>query len=822
VIADIEKLTTDDVRRIAAYASPADLGLYTSRGHFTIPRHIDYLNKMLLRVLDGDLKRLMVFMPRRYGKSTMVSKFLPCCFLGQHPDKRVILTSYSADYAEEWGRKCRNLMDEFSDPIWGVRIAQDSSAAGHWNLHKRLGGMDAVGAGGSLNGRGADCLMGETLVETDSGKRTIEDIYTSKNSTRVLSLDLYTGHAEFRRVLACIRKAPRQLVEVRTHGNRSLRCTPEHLVYVQGRGYRQAALLRPGDRLSTCQDTQEQGLRGLREDDVSIDSLQAMLLGEAQSIPLHEMLFLREGVPSDSVRRGETAAQRAQGFLLFAGLLSESPRGEARSQVRALPETNAKESRDKVLLQGMQSSESTCEGFDTLWELSQSVYSEASESAVLLKEMCRLGTFGEDAWEKQLALQGRRQLHHSFLPDTESNTGTRQRLLRGVQQQTQAARPPRRRKLEGQQAREPRNSVQCLPSQTPQVEEDTVSVVRRVRGDAVCVYDLQVEGNHNFFADQVLVHNCMILDDLIANDQDAYSKTIRDKVWDWWQATARPCIEPNGAAVLIMTRWHEDDIAGRILREHDHGWTVLELPAEARENDPIGRAPGDPLWPERWPTELLAENKKCAWVWAAEYQQRPTLDEGAVFKRQFLRYFTNSQGTYKLAADDGTKVFNVDECRRLITMDLAVSTKTMADYTVVSAWAVTPESHLLCLDVRRVRLEGPDQVPMLRAMYEQFKPCTVHIEQVAYQLALVQEAMRAGLPVRPCHVDKDKVSRAMQAARRMATGYVYLKEGASWMPEFEAELLSFPLAEHDDMVDTLSMAVQDVASHAVPRIRSLS
>jgi predicted phage terminase large subunit-like protein len=347
-------------------------------------------------------------------------------------------------------------------------------------------------------------------------------------------------------------------------------------------------------------------------------------------------------------------------------------------------------------------------------------------------------------------------------------------------------------------------------------------VVPRVRGDAVCVYDLQVEGNSNFFADQVLVHNCLIIDDPVKNDEEAFSKVYREKAWDWWCGTASTRLEPSGSCVLIMTRWHEDDLAGRLLREDGKSWTVVKLPAIAEATDPLGREEGAALWPERWSVEELMTKKTAAWAWIAEYQQRPAPDEGAIFKRQNFRYFTNSEGTYKLNASTGLSVVPLDTCRRLITVDLAASVKTSADFTVVSSWAVTPKNDLLWLDVRRLRLEGPDQLPLLQRVYEEQKPCTVHIEKVGYQLTLIQQAIRAGLPVRECPVDKDKVSRAIPAAARMESGTVYMKQDAHWLRDCEAELLSFPNAEHDDQVDTLSMAVQDVASHAVPRIRSLS
>src|SRR5262245_22121675 len=136
--------------------------------------------------------------------------------------------------------------------------------------------------------------------------------------------------------------------------------------------------------------------------------------------------------------------------------------------------------------------------------------------------------------------------------------------------------------------------------------------------------------------------NLLIVDDPIKNAEQAVSQTIRDNHWDWWQSTASTRIEPGGCAIVIATRWHHDDLSGRLLRaaEAGEGMPVrrLRLPAIAEEDDPLGRAPGEALWPERWPIERLErtrEEKEAVW-WEAMYQQRPGLGADNVWPDSYF------------------------------------------------------------------------------------------------------------------------------------------------------------------------------------------
>lgn len=314
--------------------------------------------------------------------------------------------------------------------------------------------------------------------------------------------------------------------------------------------------------------------------------------------------------------------------------------------------------------------------------------------------------------------------------------------------------------------------------------------------------------------------DCFIVDDPVKNPEQAASQVYRDKTWDWYRAAALTRLSPDGRVLLIMTRWHEDDLAGRILQqaaETGEQWEVVNLPALAEEGDILGRAEGEPLWPERYPLEWLLEKEQAVGsrIWASLYQQRPTMQGGDIFRREWLRYYhVNDAGAYLLTRPDGATIMRpLSKCRRFQTCDLAVSEKTTADYFVLATWAVTEQGELLLLDRIRAHLAGPDQPHVLRQEYHKWNPASIYIESVAYQLSLVQQVIRNGLPAVEMRPDKDKVSRALLAATRFEAGTVYLPQGASWLGEYEQELLTFPNAKHDDQVDVTSMACE-----ALPRM----
>ena len=159
------------------------------------------------------------------------------------------------------------------------------------------------------------------------------------------------------------------------------------------------------------------------------------------------------------------------------------------------------------------------------------------------------------------------------------------------------------------------------------VAHDPVALVERVRRDEV-VYDLQIERTSCFFANGILVHNCVVIDDPTRSRADAESATVRETQWSWFTADLRTRLTPDAAIVVIMTRWHPDDLGGRLLERQPGLWRVVSLPAQAGGNDPLGRDPGEWLWDTDYGygaelRKVHAEYQAAGAMrdWAALYQQ---------------------------------------------------------------------------------------------------------------------------------------------------------------------------------------------------------
>ena len=307
----------------------------------------------------------------------------------------------------------------------------------------------------------------------------------------------------------------------------------------------------------------------------------------------------------------------------------------------------------------------------------------------------------------------------------------------------------------------------------------------------------------------------LIIDDPIKNAEEASSPGRREKVWDWYRSVAATRLEPGGGVVLVQTRWHWDDLAGRLLAAGGADpWTAVDLPALAEEHDLLGRAPGAALWPERFPIAELERIRAAVgprW-WSALYQQRPAPDGGQDFERSWFRYFRAADGMFLLTPGPVAE----DRCERFATVDLAISERSAADWTVAMAWALTPTSELVLLDVLRERLGPAKLAPAIAAFAARHALEFVGVEQVGFQEAILQQLREAGLAVRALKPKGDKRSRAAAASVRMEAGMVHFRAGAAWLGPLEEELLAFPFGKHDDQVDALVYACLHVSRRRGP------
>lgn len=312
-----------------------------------------------------------------------------------------------------------------------------------------------------------------------------------------------------------------------------------------------------------------------------------------------------------------------------------------------------------------------------------------------------------------------------------------------------------------------------------------------------------------------------IIDDPTKDMAEANSAVIRDQKWDWWRTVAHSRLEPGGAVVIVSTRWHEDDLPGRILKEEGDRWEVLNLPALAEsEDDALHRKPGEALCPERYDEKALAAIRETIGnqAFSAGYQQRPQPEGGGAFKRADFRYWRQQEGegfTYILESkEEGAILVPQAECWRFITMDLALTKRTTSDYTTAAIWDVAPwlePSALILRHLERTRIEGAEHVDLAVKLWKQWKPSFIGIEEAMQGSMTMAFARRQGVVVRGLkHKSKDKPFRAKDAELLMENHRIYFPKKAPWLPDFEHELLLFPSGTHDDQVDVLAYAAKEL------------
>ena len=289
-----------------------------------------------------------------------------------------------------------------------------------------------------------------------------------------------------------------------------------------------------------------------------------------------------------------------------------------------------------------------------------------------------------------------------------------------------------------------------------------------------------------------------IIDDPVKDAEEAESETIRAKGWAWYTTVFLTRGQPNAAIIIVMTRWHQDDLVGRLLTlsAKDPGadqWKVLHFPAIKD---------GKALWPERYSLETLLkirsgqatnpnEPGQGSRAFESLYQGNPTIAEGEIIKREWWRYYK------ELPSFD----------RTVHSWDTAFKDKHLNDYSVCSIWGETSNGFYL-KDIWRAKVEFPELKRIALALYERDIPDVVLVEDKASGQSLVQELQRnTRIPVLPIKVDANKVARANAATPLIEAGKVYLPESASWLFDYIEELSAFPNAKHDDQVDSTTQAL---------------
>jgi predicted phage terminase large subunit-like protein len=295
----------------------------------------------------------------------------------------------------------------------------------------------------------------------------------------------------------------------------------------------------------------------------------------------------------------------------------------------------------------------------------------------------------------------------------------------------------------------------------------------------------------------------LIIDDPHSEQEAALSETnpeIYDKTYEWYTSGPRQRLQPGGSIVIVMTRWSKKDLTGQILKSSvqrsGEEWEVIEFPAILPT--------GNPLWPEFWPLQELEvlRNELPNAKWMAQYQQNPTSESSAIVKREWWKIWEEEDPPW---------------CEfTLMSWDTAFEKTNRADYSACTHWGVfykedgsgIPQANIILLNAFRDRMEFPELKRCAIEQYKEWSPDSIIIEKKASGAPLIYEMRAMGIPVQEFTPSRgnDKISRLNAVSDLFASGRVWVPN-THWAEEVVEEVASFPSGEHDDYVDSVSLAM---------------
>ena len=293
----------------------------------------------------------------------------------------------------------------------------------------------------------------------------------------------------------------------------------------------------------------------------------------------------------------------------------------------------------------------------------------------------------------------------------------------------------------------------------------------------------------------------LIIDDPHSEQEAALAASnpeVYDKVFEWYSSGPRQRLQPGGSIVIVMTRWSKRDLTGRVLqsmveRDGDE-WEIIELPAILPSEKP--------LWPEFWSYDELVKlrNELPLPKWAAQYQQNPTSEQGAIVKREWWQVWEGDRPP---------------PCEFIIqSWDTAFTKNERSDYSACTTWGVfykdenENDPNIILLDALKERLEFPELKQRAMEMYKDWEPDSFIVEAKASGAPLIFELRRMGIPVQEFTPTRgnDKISRINSVADMFASGKVWAPR-KRWAEEVIEEMAAFPNSDHDDLVDSSTQAL---------------
>jgi len=723
---ELEKLAREESEKLAIMMplkAKEDYATYVQLTHqfdkeFKIAPFQIYVCNCIDKLLKNELLNekgepyigIALSQPPQTGKSRCVTETLPSYFLGKNPFKNVIEVSYSDTFANKFGRRNLEKINQYGKRLFNIDISKAKAAAEEFEIEGTRGGMLSAGLNGQITGNPADCFPAGTMIATEIGEIEISQLLAMVNMPRILTYDHACDKIVLREIIARRVKYAKNFTIVTTQRGRSVKSTSDHRYYTKSRGYTQAQLLGRDDILYSITKKDVSSMwktKGQKK-----QNMPEMLHANKRGLHASILCKLWAGDTKENVRIRKINKKRDSKFLLqpkmYAGRLHKA----VFAKMSSMRESCKK--RQNVLLEKVfKFSKSACKSKNSLPGMFKGISAKKFKGNILQQNMRRQSPLRENEGQKQLALQRWYELCKVIQRNETINTRERWEqmclLWHSIKKscgsrQNEYENSPHKREGPGQHTRKFNNNVCDLSRTTPQIKYDSVSGVENISGESIEVYDIQVEGTHNFFANGILVHNCVIVDDPYKTMAEADSPSHQALVMDVWTSAIKMRVSAICKFLVVHTRWNEDDLIGYLLATEPDRWYVINLPMIAEEDEPhTGRKIGDPLLPEAGKGKEWVEEQKESFLndplggglrtWNAGYQQRPSSKEGNLIKRE---YWQRYKLTLKMQKGEG-----FDEM--LQSWDCSFKDTKNSDLVAGGAWGrMGANCFLLDVDYRRM------------------------------------------------------------------------------------------------------------------------
>ncbi len=769
--------------------------------------HLQAIAEHLEAVRDGEIKRLIINQPPRTSKSSMLVAFDPWVWAQAEgadisgPGVQFLHASYAQNLSIRDSVKTRRLIESpWYQRYWGDRVKITSDQNTKVRFDNSAGGYRlATSVGGTLTGEGGHCFVAGTMVSTPNGPVPIEKIAVNN---QVLAFDHSRDTVVTSRVIATQTREAEELYEIHTSKGHSFVCTGNHPIFVPMAGYIPASELGVGDRVlceKRASSDVQSSLRQLRGGDAQA----SVRIAESFAPEIQGRLLLKEMLHGASFRKEHSflrkllsACQTSQIALLLRRLYGGLQGGKAFQEG----------------LQGVREGISWARGM--LFPRLRWPYSFSAHEGFAQFQVCEAGEVFKSVQGNggDCAGAGWASLRRLRYGGSEDEDLSRSHVFN-------LANSSHQREYAGQQARKPNHLVQFVPQDAPSWDTDVITAITVHRGKPQPVYDIQVEGQSNFYANCVLAHNCIIIDDP-ENAIDMASEAVRQTTLEWFDNSLSTRLNnpKTGAIVLVMQRLHEEDLTGHILSS-DAGsdWVHLMLPMRYEPDrasilypNAIGWSDprteeGELLTPERYDETSVArlERQLGPFQASGQLQQRPEPKGGGILKRDWWQDWDKE---------------NYPEVSYVVSsVDTAYTTKQENDYSAMTVWGVFEDENevprLMLMNAWRAKLEFHELVEKIAATNRKFKVDHMLIENKAAGVSVAQEIRRVhgyedwGVQL----IDpkgQDKVARTYSVQHLFADGLIYAPLNFSWADMVVTECATFPKGKNDDLVDCVVYAMR--------------